>query len=246
MEKKQRPGVMIYFDRMVPALARLNDEQAGSLFRAIVEYAHAGTQPELEDLPGIVFDVLRPGIDLDSESYGAKRLRSKYANYCKKTKAKGDVPMSFDDFLLTLPDTDSNQPEPTGNRPDTMRSPEPEPEPKPEPEPEPEPEPKPNNISVSSVSHAHAHAREDDTTDKTDTTQTETVCEVCGRKLTEGVASYSRDKFGRYLCQKCQVTHGPTAPPPPKKTVNSYGTPNPATVRACYQALLEEEEAMDG
>ena len=31
-EGKQKPGVMIYFDSIRPALTRLNDEQCGSLF----------------------------------------------------------------------------------------------------------------------------------------------------------------------------------------------------------------------
>ena len=250
MDNKQRPGVLIYFDRMVPALNRLNNEQAGALLRAIVLYALNGTEPDLEDLPGVVFDLIRPGIDTDWIRYGTKRIRSQYANYCKKMKAKGEEPLPFSDFMQCLSEPDGDQMEPSGfltepdrNRADSGGSV--ELKLKLKQELKPELKLKLNNTNPVSLSDAHAREGDDRQT-TTDTTQTETSCEVCGRRITEGVASYSRDKFGRYLCQKCQVTHGPTAPPPPKKTGNSYGTPDPATVRSAYQQLLAEEAELEG
>ncbi len=44
----EKPGVMIYFD-LQETLDRLSDEQAGILFRAILEYGAKRTEPDLPD-----------------------------------------------------------------------------------------------------------------------------------------------------------------------------------------------------
>ena len=73
-ERKQRPGVMLYFDTLCPALARLTNEQRGELLQGIVGYAQSGTIPELDGMTGMAFDLLRPGIDRDGERYEAQRI----------------------------------------------------------------------------------------------------------------------------------------------------------------------------
>ena len=80
-ERKQRPGVMLYFDTLCPALARLKNEQSGELLKGIVEYAMTGAIPELDDMAGMAFDLLRPGIDRDEERYEDTREQRKYAVY---------------------------------------------------------------------------------------------------------------------------------------------------------------------
>ena len=65
----EKPGVMIYFDSIRPALSRLDDSQLGALFRAIIEYAQTGAVADLDNMAGFAFDSLRPKIDRDDERY---------------------------------------------------------------------------------------------------------------------------------------------------------------------------------
>lgn len=78
-DNKQRPGVMVYFDSLRPALNRLSDEQCGVLFRAILDYAQYGTTTELDPMTGMVFDLLVPKIDRDGVKYEESREQRKYA-----------------------------------------------------------------------------------------------------------------------------------------------------------------------
>ena len=97
-ERKQRPGVMLYFDTLCPALARLKNEQSGELLKGIVEYAMTGAIPELDDMAGMAFDLLRPGIDRDGERYEDTREQRKYAVYCREAKKRRETPCSFEEW----------------------------------------------------------------------------------------------------------------------------------------------------
>ena len=48
MIMSKRPGVMIYFD-ILQVLERISDQDAGRLFRAILEYGRDGKIPALPD-----------------------------------------------------------------------------------------------------------------------------------------------------------------------------------------------------
>ena len=76
---KARPGVMIYFESVRPALSRLDNEQCGALFRAIIDYAEYGAVPDLEPMTGMAFDLLRPKIDRDAEKYEESREQRQHA-----------------------------------------------------------------------------------------------------------------------------------------------------------------------
>ena len=68
---QKRPGVMLYFDRLT-FLDRLDDEQAGKLFKSLIRYSRDGEVPEIGDLAlGMAWDVLRPVLDYDAERYEA-------------------------------------------------------------------------------------------------------------------------------------------------------------------------------
>lgn len=97
-DQRQRPGVMIYFDTLCPALARLNDEQAGALLRGILGYAQTGAIPELDAMPGMAFDLLRPSIDRDEERYFEAIEQRRYAVYCREAKKHGKEPVSYEDW----------------------------------------------------------------------------------------------------------------------------------------------------
>lgn len=88
--KKDRPGVMLYFDSVRPALNRLDDTQCGQLFRAVVDYAENGVSPELDALVGMVFDLLVPKIDRDAEKYEESREQRQYAVYCREKQKAGE------------------------------------------------------------------------------------------------------------------------------------------------------------
>ncbi len=106
-ERKQRPGVMLYFDTLCPALARLTNEQRGELLQGIVDYAQTGTIPELDGMTGMAFDLLRPGIDRDGEKYEYKRMHGQYMAYCRAAKERGEPPISEEDYISQLIATDS-------------------------------------------------------------------------------------------------------------------------------------------
>ena len=94
-KKKERPGVMIYFDSVRPALTRLDNSQCGELFRAIMDYAEYGVITDLDPLAGMVFDLLIPKIDRDAERYEETREQRAYAAYCREMKKGGEEPLKI-------------------------------------------------------------------------------------------------------------------------------------------------------
>ena len=96
MTEKGRPGVMIYFDKIRPFLKKMNDEQAGALFRAILEYAEYGTIPELDFVSDLAFEVMQPVIDRDAEQYAKNSKKRQYATYCREAQRQGKQEMSYE------------------------------------------------------------------------------------------------------------------------------------------------------
>lgn len=85
-----KPGIMFYFD-IRPCLKRLNYEEKGRLFEAMLDYGELGIEPELEGMSGIAWDFLRPGLDRDTDRYERVILQKKYAAYsreCKKNQTE--------------------------------------------------------------------------------------------------------------------------------------------------------------
>ncbi len=112
-ERKQRPGVMLYYDTLRPALLRLTDEQCGQLLRGIIEYAQTGALPDYDGMTGLAFDLLRPGIDRDGVAYEKKWLHTKYMSYCRIAKERGEKPIEEEEYIQQLMATDSNVQLPT-------------------------------------------------------------------------------------------------------------------------------------
>lgn len=112
-ERRQRPGVILYFDTLCPALARLTNEQRGELLQGIVEYAQTGAIPELDNMAGMAFDMLRPGIDRDAARYEDTRELRKYAVYCREQKKRGETPSSFEEWQQMV--SNDNRRYPTTN-----------------------------------------------------------------------------------------------------------------------------------
>ena len=99
-DKSKRPGTMLYFDDIKPALKRMNDEQCGRLLRAIVSYAETGEKPEIDGMEALVFDMLIPKIDRDGERYEESREQRQYAVYVREKKKAGESYLSITEWRL--------------------------------------------------------------------------------------------------------------------------------------------------
>ena len=114
-EREQRPGVMLYFDTLVPVLNRISGDQCLDLMRGIVNYVQTGEVPELDAIASFAFDMLRPSIDKDGERYEQKkedrRIHGKFMAYRRELKRQGvkeeDLP-SEADYKDMLADANSN------------------------------------------------------------------------------------------------------------------------------------------
>ena len=92
--KKERPGVMLYFDQC-RAMEDLTAEQRGNLLSAILQYAETGKEPELDGVTRLCFRFLQPGLDRDARRYGEVRARRRWASHCAASKRRGLEPLSF-------------------------------------------------------------------------------------------------------------------------------------------------------
>ena len=98
--QKERPGVMLYFDAVRPAISRLNETQCGVLLRSVMDYAQYGVIPELDPMMGLAFDMLVPKIDRDAERYEESREQRQYAAYTREKKRSGEQALSIAEWRL--------------------------------------------------------------------------------------------------------------------------------------------------
>lgn len=96
----ERPGFMLYFDT-TPALDRLSDVEAGQLFKALLHYAQFGEVPVLDGLAGFAFDLLRPRLDRDRQSYEDRCEKNRYTAYAREAKRRGEEPADFGAWRLS-------------------------------------------------------------------------------------------------------------------------------------------------
>ena len=99
-KSKERPGVMLYFDAVRPAISRLDETQCGVLLRAVMDYAQYGVISELDAMTGLAFDMLVPKIDRDAERYEESREQRQYAAYTREKKRSGEQPLSIAEWRL--------------------------------------------------------------------------------------------------------------------------------------------------
>lgn len=88
----ERPGFMLYFDTG-PALSRLTDEEAGQLFKAMLAYAQFGQIPALDGMADFAFELIRPRLDRDAETYRERCETNRYVAYSREAKRRGEVPV---------------------------------------------------------------------------------------------------------------------------------------------------------
>jgi len=98
VEKKQ-PGVMLYFDNF-RVLEMLSDMEAGIMFKAIMNYAEKGVEPEFEERGlNLIWYMIRPRIDYDANAYREKCESNAYSVHCREAKKRGEAPMEKSRFL---------------------------------------------------------------------------------------------------------------------------------------------------
>lgn len=101
-ERKERPGVMLYFDIFRPLLNRFDDEKAGSLLRAVMDYSELGVVYDDQDpLVGMAFELIRPKLDYDAERYEESREQRQYAVYCREKQKAGEPCMKISEWRLS-------------------------------------------------------------------------------------------------------------------------------------------------
>lgn len=96
---RTKPGVMIYFDDMKPAMRSLDDAHFGALMRGVIEFAEAGALPELDGIGQIIFDMIRPKIERDAEKYELTVWKRKYAVYVRETEKSEEQAVPFDEWF---------------------------------------------------------------------------------------------------------------------------------------------------
>lgn len=66
----KKPSFLVYYDNEVIVL-RLQDEEAGRLFKSLFPYGRRQVKPDFEENPALAmaFDILSMAIDRDNEKY---------------------------------------------------------------------------------------------------------------------------------------------------------------------------------
>lgn len=89
-------------DQYLPKLAKLTDEEVGSLFRALMKYHADGEITELDGKVGLAFDFIRDDVDQQEKAYSAK------CKQASENRRKGLKQESTDDNVRQRQSTDDN------------------------------------------------------------------------------------------------------------------------------------------
>ena len=97
-KRTEKPGVMIYGD-LHSTIARLDDAQAGQLFRAIMDYGLEGTMPQLPSPLDLLWPMIQLRLDADDDRYYDVINKRSYAAYVRWAKEKNQTPLSYESWL---------------------------------------------------------------------------------------------------------------------------------------------------
>ena len=85
MAYKKRCYLRLYIDLWPALLTRMNDSQAGQLFRAMMEYAAGGAVPEFADEQLVtVWNFVKTSVDRDLAVHEAKERRAEARRAARK------------------------------------------------------------------------------------------------------------------------------------------------------------------
>lgn len=102
-----KPGVMFYFD-VRPCIKRMDTNEKGRLFEAILDYAEFGIVPDLDGALGVAWDFIQPKLDRDAGRYDRQVEQKQYAVFSREIRKKGGNPISFDEWK-SLSDIERNR-----------------------------------------------------------------------------------------------------------------------------------------
>jgi hypothetical protein len=97
-KRTEKPGVMIYAD-LRSTIAKLDDAQAGQLFRAILEYGMDGETPQLPSPLDLLWPMIQMRVDADDDRYYDVVNKRSYAAYVRWAKEKNQTPLSYESWL---------------------------------------------------------------------------------------------------------------------------------------------------
>ena len=96
-KKKQRPGVMLYFDTW-RALQYADLAEKGMLMEAMMDYGEYGVEPQLPMKLAQLWPFLRMSLDRDKERYEETCRKRSYAAYVRNLPT-GAVKMDFEEWM---------------------------------------------------------------------------------------------------------------------------------------------------
>lgn len=104
--KKERPGVVVYFDTM-KTLDRLSPPAQAAFLMACLVYgknlvepcfSNAGFDPLEQARLETLWEQTQPRIDSDARGWLDGICQRQYARYCSLEKDRGNVPMDYPDY----------------------------------------------------------------------------------------------------------------------------------------------------
>ena len=101
---QQKPGVMLYFE-MRNVFEELSNEKRGILLSAILDYSEHGIQPDFRGSLRIAWASIRHKLDRDDDNYVRKSQVRRYAVYIRESKKDGVLPLPYEQWLASLPET---------------------------------------------------------------------------------------------------------------------------------------------
>ena len=214
----QKTDSFIVYTEIREPLADLTDEQMGKLFRALLDYVADGKRPGFRGSMRMAFAFISQSIDRNTEKYqeiSARRSVAGRAGGIASAEARNakqnEANQANAAFASSSEANEANQANASKSSKSKL--------------PDPVPDPVPVPVPVSTRARTREKEREK-------------VCEKCGKRLSAGVAEYSFNKFGRFICQKCQT----------ETSARAAGTEyklDPAVVRKALADLETDEAAQE-
>ena len=100
---KKPEGFMLFFDRLEP-MRNLSNEETGTIFKAIWEYAESGVIPELSNNLLPFWTMLRLSVDRNVVSYNETSVKNRYNRYKGEVKKRNEEAADIWEWWAAQPD----------------------------------------------------------------------------------------------------------------------------------------------
>ena len=105
-KKKERPGVIVYFDD-IRTLEKMSPAAQGMYLMACLRYGRASEIPVFEGLCEAdmirletLWEHTQPRIDSDAQGWADSVMQRRYAGYASGCERKGEQPMDYDTWKI--------------------------------------------------------------------------------------------------------------------------------------------------